>query len=262
VQYPAVMDVAVEHLARGKPGGACAGFAVQLAMVASPSRASTQHRHTSKPRVPRGRCGSRPGPLRRPSCYTRPSRPRQPRALPQTPRPRRPPCASPLPALRAPAPSALERARARRPTTRHGPVPGTRVGDSVAASASALALLPSATRLLALAVKAEHRHDFPAAASCLESVLRPPHATALIPLAEARARLQVALRLHGVGKGGNELVVFDRRTVLPCFRLQRCELLPSVGPPFARPSVVGNRSLGVSRLALTGAPALRFCHTR
>jgi hypothetical protein len=140
VQYPAVVDVVVEHLARGKPGGACAGFAVQLTMVAPPGWASTRRHHASKPRLPRGRCSSRPGPLHHPPCYTRP-------------------------------------------------------------------------------------------------------------------RLQGALRLHGVGKGGSKLVVFNRRAVLPCFRLQRCELLLPAGPPFARPSVA-------SRLALAGASALRFCHAR
>ncbi|XP_062225380.1 sister chromatid cohesion protein SCC4 [Phragmites australis] len=46
--------------------------------------------------------------------------------------------------------------------------------------------------LLALAEEAERRRDFSAAASCLESALRPPHAAALLPLAEARARLRLA----------------------------------------------------------------------
>jgi hypothetical protein len=69
-------------------------------------------------------------------------------------------------------------------------------------------------------------------------------------------------RRDGVGKGGGELVVFDRRAVLPCFRLQRCELLPPAGPPFARPSAAGNRSLGAGRLDLAGASALCFCHAR
>ncbi|KAL6660395.1 hypothetical protein ACP70R_001941 [Stipagrostis hirtigluma subsp. patula] len=46
--------------------------------------------------------------------------------------------------------------------------------------------------LLALADEAERRRDFAAAAACLESALRPPHATALLPLSEARARLRLA----------------------------------------------------------------------
>jgi MAternally-affected-uncoordination protein len=53
----------------------------------------------------------------------------------------------------------------------------------------------SAEGLLALADEAERRRDFSAAASCLESALRPPHAVALLPLAEARARLRLAALL-------------------------------------------------------------------
>jgi hypothetical protein len=219
VQYPAAVDVVVEHLARGKPGGACAGFAVQLDMAAPPGQASTRRRHASKPRLPRGCCSSRPGPLRRPPCYTRPPRPRRPRALPQTPRPRSPPCASPPPALRAPAPFAPGSARARQPTTRHGPAAEARIGDSAVASASAPVLLPPATRLLALAAEAEHRHDFPAAASCLKSVLRPPHATALLPLAEAQARLQGALRLHGLARA---VASWWCSTAASCSRASAC----------------------------------------
>ncbi|TKW03736.1 hypothetical protein SEVIR_7G062100v4 [Setaria viridis] len=58
--------------------------------------------------------------------------------------------------------------------------------------AAASASSACADGLLALADEAERRRDFPAAASCLESALRPPHAAALLPLAEARARLRLA----------------------------------------------------------------------
>ncbi|KAF8765974.1 hypothetical protein HU200_008016 [Digitaria exilis] len=53
----------------------------------------------------------------------------------------------------------------------------------------------SAEGLLALADEAERRRDFPAAAACLESALRPPHNAALLPLTEARARLRLAALL-------------------------------------------------------------------
>ncbi|KAJ1270431.1 hypothetical protein BS78_06G051700 [Paspalum vaginatum] len=50
----------------------------------------------------------------------------------------------------------------------------------------------SADGLLALADEAERRRDFSTAAACLESALRAPHAAALLPLTEARARLRLA----------------------------------------------------------------------
>ncbi|CAL5028109.1 unnamed protein product [Urochloa decumbens] len=69
---------------------------------------------------------------------------------------------------------------------------------SVAAASASSAI---ADGLLALADEAERRRDFAAAASCLESALRPPHAAALLPLAEARARLRLASLLLRGGSG-------------------------------------------------------------
>ncbi|CAO1939105.1 unnamed protein product [Urochloa humidicola] len=69
--------------------------------------------------------------------------------------------------------------------------------------AAASASSAIADGLLALADEAERRRDFAAAASCLESALRPPHAAALLPLAEARARLRLAKLLLAAPLSGS-----------------------------------------------------------